>query len=109
MAARRACTEVISGASAVAVEAKLTIPMRLPPPIWPSCTPSVASSRMSTKVLAAFLRLSRGLPAMLPERSRSSTTSMGLETRSGSAVRARVTWKVPPQRIVAVSGVWRRG
>ena len=52
--------------------------------------------------LAPFFRFSSGLPAMLPERSRISTISVGLETISGAAVSPSVTSKVPPQGTVPV-------
>ena len=42
MAVSRSATEVISCVSCVAVAAKLTMPMRLPEPISPSCALSVA-------------------------------------------------------------------
>ena len=73
----RVSTEVMSAASTEAVSAKLTIPIRLPEPIYPSCTPSVASSMMSIKVLAPSFMLASGAPAMLPERSSTSTMSVG--------------------------------
>lgn len=98
-AASRSATEVISWVSAVAVPAKLTMPMRLPEPMIPSAVPSVASSMISMKVFAPTFRSARGWPAMLPERSSTSTMSVGLVEMSGAADRARVTFKVPPQSI----------
>ena len=61
-ASLRVATEVISCVLAVAVSAKLTIPMWLPEPMFPSFTPSVASSMMSIKVLAPVSYL----PAVCP-------------------------------------------
>ena len=86
-AAFKSATDVISCVSAVAVSAKLTTAMRLPEPICPSCVPSVASSMMSINALAPFFRFANALPAMLPERSRISTMSVGFDTISGSAVK----------------------
>src|SRR5699024_5961105 len=80
-------TEVISCASVAAVPEKLTMPILLPEPICPSCPLSVASSMMSINVLAPALRLARGGPAILPERSRTRTMSVGLEAISGAAAR----------------------
>ena len=65
----------------------------------PSPEPSVASSIISINFLAPFLRLASGLPAILPERSRISTISVGLDTISGYAVRDSFTLKEPPQPI----------
>ena len=85
-AAFRSATEVISWVSCVAVLAKLTTAMRLPEPIWPSCVPSVASSIMSINAFAPFFRFASALPAILPDRSRISTMSVGFDTISGAAV-----------------------
>ena len=95
-AALRSATEVINPVSCTAVSAKLTIPIRLPLPICPSCAPSVASSMMSMNTLAASFRLGR-LCAILPERSRISTISVGFVVMSGAAVSASVTLNVLPQ------------
>ena len=76
-ASLRAATEVISCVSAVAASAKLTIPILLPEPICPSIVPSVASSMMSMKVLAPAFMLASGAPLILPERSSTSTMSVG--------------------------------
>lgn len=51
-AAFSVATEVISWVSAVAVSEKLTTPMWLPEPMFPSLAPSVASSMISMKVSA---------------------------------------------------------
>ena len=83
----------------VAVSEKLTIPMELPFPIVPSWEPSVAWSMMSIKALAPSFMFSSGLPAMLPERSSTSTISVGLDEISGEAESARVTFSVPSQSI----------
>lgn len=101
-AAFRVSTEVMSWVSAVAVLPKLTMPRRLPEPIWPSWLLSVASSMMSMKVLAPSFMAARGVPIMLPERSSTSTMSVGLEMISGAAVRARVTRRAPPQGMRSV-------
>ena len=76
-AAFRAATEVISWVSFVAVLAKLTTAIRLPPPICPSWLPPVDSARISIKVLAPAFMLARGAPAILLDRSRTRTTSAG--------------------------------
>lgn len=55
---------------------------RDPEPICPSCVPSVASSIISINGLAPFFRFARAQPAMLPERSKISTISVGLDTIS---------------------------
>ena len=96
-AAFRASTEVLRGASTWALLAKLTTPMRLPEPIWPSAAPPVASARMSMKVFAPSFMLARGVPAMLPERSRTRAMSVGLAMMLGAAVSARVTCRDPSQ------------
>ena len=95
----RSATEVMSCVSAVAVLAKLTIPIRLPEPMVPSPAPSVASSMISINVSAPAFMFSRGLPAMLPDRSSTRTISAGLAEISGAAERARVTFSVPSQSI----------
>lgn len=95
----RLSTEVMSCVSAVAVLAKLTIPMRLPDPIWPSSAPSVASSIMSMNVLAPIFMFAKGAPVMLPERSSTKTISVGFETMSGAAVKASDTRRDPSQEI----------
>ena len=94
----RSATEVMSCVSAVAVLAKLTIPIRLPEPMVPSA-PSVASSMISINVSAPAFMFSRGLPAMLPDRSSTRTISAGLAEISGAAERARLTFSVPSQSI----------
>ena len=98
----RASTEVVSWVLATAVLEKLTTPIRLPEPIWPSLVLSVASSMRSIKVLAPSFKFASGLPVMLPERSRTRTISVGLETMSGAAVSARVTRRAPSQRMRSV-------
>ena len=102
MALLRSATEVISGALTVAVSAKLTMPMRLPEPME-SGAPPVDSAKISTKALAPSFKFARGLPAILPERSRIRTISVGLEMISGAADRPRVTWRVPSQSIRSTS------
>ena len=57
---------------------------------------------MSINLFAPLLRLARGFPTMLPERSRISTMSAGLLVMSGSAVSDSLTSKVPPQSMRAV-------
>ena len=91
--------ELIDSGKALAVLEKLTMPMRLPPPIWPSSLPSVDSSMIRMNFFAPLFRLAIGLPAMLWERSRISTMSTGLPAILGSAVRERVTLNVSPQSI----------
>lgn len=88
-------TEVIRWVLVVAESAKLTIPMRLPEPIFPSWLLSVASSIISIKVFAPAFILARGDPVILPERSSTKTISVGFEAMSGAAESARVTFKVP--------------
>ena len=95
----KSATEVISCVSAVAVFAKLTIPIRLPDPICPSWALSVASSIISINVFAPAFILARGDPAMLPERSSTRAMSVGFEEISGAAERARVTFSIPWQSI----------
>ena len=92
-------TEVISWVFWVAVSAKLTMPIRLPEPIWPSCELSVASSMMSINFFAPFFMLVSGLPDILPERSSTSTMSVGVLLMSGEADSASVTFKEPEQSI----------
>ena len=94
-------TEVMSWVLAMAVSAKLTTAIRLPEPIS-SGAPPVASAMMSIKVLDPSFMLLRGTPAMLPERSSSSTMSVGFEMISGAAVSARVTRRDPSQLIRSV-------
>ena len=103
-AAFRSATEVISCVSAVALSAKLTMAIRLPDPIVPSCVLSVASSMMSIKVSAPDFIFASGLPAMLPERSSTRTISTGLLVISGAAASERIIWKRPSQATV----LWRR-
>lgn len=78
------------------------MPIRLPEPICPSCALSVASSMMSMNFFAPLLRLSSGLPAMLPDRSRIRTMSVGALVMSGEADSASVTFSVPAQSITSV-------
>ena len=58
-AALSVATEVISCASTLALLAKLTMPMRLPEPIFPSCELSVDSSIISMNVFAPALQAAR--------------------------------------------------
>ena len=90
-------TEVMSCVFSVAVSAKLTMPMRLPEPIWPLAVPPVASAMISINVFAPVFILARGVPAILPERSNTRTISVGLEMISGAAVRESVTRRDPSQ------------
>ncbi len=62
------------------------MPMRLPEPICPSGAPPVASLMISINVFAPSFKLASAEPLMLPERSSTSTISVGLETISGAAV-----------------------
>lgn len=97
-AALSVATEVISCASTLALLAKLTMPMRLPEPIFQSEL-SVDSSIISMNVFAPAFIFASGAPVMLPERSKTSTISVGFETISGVAVSASVTFNVPSQSI----------
>ena len=99
----KSSVEVISPVSATATLAKLTIPMWLPEPIFPSWELSVDSSIISIKVFAPSFILARGLPVMLPERSSTRTMSVGLEEISGAAESPRVTFTIPSQSILETS------
>lgn len=57
---------------------------------------------MSMKVFAPVFILASGVPVILPERSRTSAISVGLEMMSGAAVRASVTFKDPSQSMRSV-------
>ena len=92
-------TEVIIWVSWVAVSAKLTIPMRLPAPISPVGWPPVDWAMISINVFAPAFILTSGVPAILPERSRTRAISTGLDMISGAAVSASVTFKEPSQSI----------
>lgn len=46
--------------------------------------------------------MARGVPAILPERSRTSAISTGFDMISGAAVRASVTFNVSPHSICPV-------
>ena len=57
---------------------------------------------ISINVFTPIFRSARDCPAMLPERSRMSTMSVGLLTISGAAVMPMVTSRVPLQGMAVI-------
>lgn len=96
-AAFRSETEVIRLVSAVAELEKLVMAIRLPEPM--PAPPPVDWAMMSMKVSAPSFMLASGTPAILPDRSSTSTISTGFSTILGAAERPNCTPSWPPQRI----------
>ncbi len=101
-AAFAAAAFAVRPAPTVAVLAKLTTPTRLPFAITPLSAPSVSSSSLSMRPFAAAFRSTSLAPAMLPERSSTSTTSCGVPWIELSPTSLTVTVTSPLHGICSV-------